>query len=360
MIHQNDIPPVTMANTKKDMMEAYEAMKQQLQAQEKDLLNAEKSRKQMEKKLAATTADAQAAQDPLQRLSSLRSDISKELTILAERFEQEIDSYHKIKVAVKTKQEELDTIYGVESAASDLAALIEAQQAKKEAFETEMVNRRSVFELEMQETRSEWEKEKAAREQEAKEIADSIKKQRQREKEEFEYAFERDKEQRKNTLEDALQAVEKDIAKKREDFEQEYIQRKNGLDIREEAITKLENEMAALQKEVDTFSKRLEAAVAKAVEDTTTRLTHDFEKDKALMESRFEGGKNVLSGKIESLETLVKSQATQIADFAKRHELAYEKVQDIANRAVAAAKREVIAVPVTNRSFSASDEDRKS
>jgi len=360
MTDKNDIPTVTMTNTKKDMIEAYEVMKQKLHAQEKELLNAEKTRKQMEKKLAEATADAQASQDPLQRFSNLRSDISKELTALAERFEQEIDAYSKIKAAAKAKQEELDTIYGVESAASDLAALIEAQQAKKKDFETDMATRRAAFESEIKEARAEWEKEKADHEQEAKELADSIKKQRQREKEEFEYAFAREKEQRKNALEDDLQTIARDISKKREDFEQEYNHRKNELDMREEDIAKREKEIDALQKEVDTFPKRFETSVEKAVEDTTARLTHDFEKDKALMESRFEGEKNVFSSKIEYLEKLVEGQAAQIADLAKRHEHAYEKVQDIANRAVAAAKREFISIPVTTQSSSASDVDRKS
>jgi len=358
MTDQNDAPIVTMANTKKEMIEAYEAMKEQLQTQERELLNADKTRKQMEKKIAAATADVQASQDPLQRLSNLRSDISKELTALAEQFEQEIDAYSKIKAAVKAKQEELDTIYGVETAASDLAALIEAQQAKRKTFEAEMADHRAVFESEIQTAKASWEKENTDRDLAAKEITDAIKKQRQREKEEFEYAFAREKDQRKNVLEDELQAIEKDISKKREDFGQEYSQRKNELDVREEAIAKCEQEMAALQKEVDTFPKRIEAAVEKAGKDTITRLTHDFEKDKALMESRFEGEKNVLVSKIESLEKLVESQAAQIADLSRRHEHAYEKVQDIANRAVAASKREFISVPMAGRSSSSSsDED---
>ena len=59
----------------------------------------------------------------------------------------------------------------------------------------------------------------------------------------------------------------------------------------------------------------------------------------------FEGEKNVLKGRIESLETMVKLQTTQIEELSRKHEQAYEKVQDIANRAVAAAKREIVSVP---------------
>ena len=92
---------------------------------------------------------------------------------------------------------------------------------------------------------------------------------------------------------------------------------------------------------------------------TTERLTSDFEKARALLEAKHEGEKNVLTSKIESLEKLVSSQEAQVAQFAKRHEQAYEKVQDIANRAVAATKREFISVPATTRTDSEQDERNK-
>ena len=142
-----------------------------------------------------------------------------------------------------------------------------------------------------------------------------------------------------------MQALQKEIALKRSDFEKEYQQRKTELDAREEAIAGREKETAALQKEVESFPKRNEAAVQAAVAETTKRLTRDFERDRALMESRFEVEKNVLAARIESLNNLVTSQAAQISDLAKKHEQAYEKVQDIANRAVAAAKRESYSAP---------------
>ena len=59
---------------------------------------------------------------------------------------------------------------------------------------------------------------------------------------------------------------------------------------------------------------------------------------------KFEGEKNVLLSKIESLEKLVLAREVQIGELSKRNKQAYEKVRDIANRAVAAAKREYISV----------------
>ena len=340
MTDQPNIPNVSMANTKKELLEAYEEAKKRVQSIGKDLLDAEKARKQMEKQVAAATADTQAAQDPVKRLNDLRGSISRELNDLAERFETEIDTYRKIQAAIDAKQKELETLYGVESAASDLAALIDAQRIKKEAFENAMVTQKSAFEADMQSMRAQWQREKADHDREVKEQAAALETQRQREKETYQYAYNREKEQRKNELEDQLQALEKELAAKRAEFENETQQRTAGLDHREIAIVEREKQMADLQKEVETFPKRSDAAVQAAVNDTTQRLNDDFENTKALMEARFEGQKNVLLGKVEALEKTVASQATQIVDLSKKSEQAYEKVQDIANRAVTASRRE--------------------
>lgn len=345
MTQETELPSVSMANTKKELLDAYTTAKKRVDMLDKDLLDAEKARKRLEKQAAATTADTQAAHDPVQRLQDLRGAISRELTDLAERFEREIETYRKIKSAIETKQEELDTLYEVETAASDLAALIDAQRAKKAQHESDMAAQKAAFETEMQEMRAQWQREKAEHDRRAKEQAEALSTQRQREKEEYAYAFAREKEQRKNALADELQALEKEIALKRGDFEASHQQRVAELDAREEALAKREKEMAALQKEVESFPQRSETAVQAAVMETTERITRAAESAQALMTARFEGEKNVLVGKIEALEKLVASQAAQISDLSKKNEQAYEKVQDIANRAVAASRRENYPTP---------------
>ncbi len=356
MTEKTDLPNVSMTNTKKELLEAYEEAKEQFETLSKDLLDAEKARKRLEKKVAAATADAQAEQDPLKRLHDLRGTLSRELTELAERFETEIETYRKIQSAIETKNEELNTIYGVETAASDLAALIDAQRVKKEQFERDMQDQKGAFEAEMAEIRTQWQREKADRDRRVKEQAEAIDKQRQREKEEYEYTFARDKAQRKNALDDELQTLEKGLTVKRSEFENEFQNRTAALDTREEAITSREKEMETLQKEVESFPKRNEDAVQKAVADATERLTMNFKGDKALMEARFEGQRNVLMEKIEALEKMVASQAAQISDLAKKNELAYEKVQDIANRAVTSARRETYSAPVQQSNIPVRDD----
>ena len=252
----------------------------------------------------------------------------------------------------------MDTIYEVETAASDLAALIDAQRVKKEQFRLDMAAQQGAFEAEIQEGRAQWQREKTDHDRQVKEQAEAIGKQRQREKEEHEYAFARESSQRKNALEDELKALEKELAVKRNDFENDLRQRTAAIDAREEAIASRENEITSLQEEVERFPKRNETSIQTAVAQTTERLTKDFNSDKALMEARFDGEKNVLLGKIEALEKMVSSQAAQIEDLSKKSELAYEKVQDIANRAVTASRRDTYSLPVHQSATSVRDDSQ--
>lgn len=345
MTDQNNIPQVTMSNTKKEMVEAYNAVKQQLKEKEKQLIDAEKARKQTEKQIAETTAEAETSQNPIQRLYDLKGAISHELADLAERFEKELETFRKVQSAVKNKQEELKNIYEVETAASDLAALIEAQNAKRDEFKREISEKNSELDEEIEDRRTEWEKELAEHDQQVKEQTDLIKRQRQREKEEYEYTFAREKEQKTNQLNDELQLLAREIEQKKKEFEREHNQRTQELDAREEALKKVEDEMNRLRTEVDTFPGKLEESINKAVKETTERLTSDFKKNEALLNAKFEGEKNVFLSKIESLEKVMASQEIQMAELSRRNDLAYEKVQDIANRAVDNAKRQYITVP---------------
>lgn len=357
MTDSAQFPSVSMANTKKELLEAYQAAKKQVESLNREVLDAEKARKRMEKQVATATADAQVAQDPVKRLHDLRGTISRELSDMAQRFENEIETYRKIQTAIETKQGELQAIYEIETAASDLAALLDAQRLKKEHFEQEMAARKTALETEIEQRRAEWQREKTEHERQSKEQAEALSRQRQREKEEYAYALAREKEQRQNALQDALQALEKEIAEKRSIFEDEVRQRTAALDSRDEAVSNREKTMAALEKEVESFPKRTETAVQAAVAEMKKQLARDYEGDKALTQARFEGEKNVLLSKIESLEKTAASQAAQISDLSKKSELAYEKVQDIANRAVTAARRETYQPPV-HHSGSALREDK--
>ena len=341
----NGLSQISMSNTKKEMLDVYEKLKRQIETKNKELINAEKSKKEIEKKVALVTAETQASQDPVYRIHDLRSSLNKELSSLAEKFEEELETYRKVQSAVQEKQEELKSIYDIEAGASDLEALIQAQHVKKEEFDSEINLQQSEFDQEMAESRESWDQEKAKMTVQVKEEKEQLKKQKEREEADYEYNLNREREQRRNKLEDELQALQKEINQKKEAFEQEINSRETELKHREIEAAQKEEELDNLRKEVENFPSKLEARVKAAVNETTALLVADFEKTEDLFKANFGGEKNVLLSKIESLESLVGSQTKQISELSKKHEQAYEKVQDIANKAVASAHRDIISIP---------------
>ncbi|MCF7849769.1 MAG: hypothetical protein K9M45_13040 [Kiritimatiellales bacterium] len=114
------------------------------------MANADAEKEKWRQEAASAAAERAESEDPVRRIHDLRSDIGKQLTDLAGKFESETEEYTRLKQAVEDKQTELQRIYEVETAASDLRALIEANRKCKEDFEREMAVQRQKFEAEME------------------------------------------------------------------------------------------------------------------------------------------------------------------------------------------------------------------
>ncbi len=82
------------------------------------------------------------------------------------------------------------------------------------------------------------------------------------------------------------------------------------------------------------MSKEVETAVNKAVEETTKKLKGEAAKNEEILRKEFDGERNVLKTKIESLSKIAADQTKQIDNLSQQLEKAYGKVQDIAVKAV--------------------------
>jgi flagellar motility protein MotE (MotC chaperone) len=77
--------------------------------------------------------------------------------------------------------------------------------------------------------------------------------------------------------------------------------------------------------------------VKKAVQETTDRISADAGSREQLLKKEFDGEKKVLTTKIEALEKTVKEQHEQITKLTQQLEKSYQKVEDIAVKAVQSA-----------------------
>ena len=339
---------VTMKNTKKEMLDLIEKLKDELKNKEKDNLNPEKIKEDAKKTTIIEHSDKTADLALTTQIHQLKISINKELTSLSDKLEAEAETYENLKKAIKLKELELNEIYGIEKATTELVLILEAQKSartefqnemkeKQDRLEAELKERKEQLECEIKEISEKWEKEKSELKFIQEEAKLSQEKERKRENEEYEYQLKRKRQLDENKITDELEELEKEHALKKEGFEKEYQEKSTTLNAREKSISERELKMQDLQDKVDLFPTELNKSIASAVQETKERLTTEFTQKKELLVKGFEGERNVLAAKIFAFETLIAEQIKQIDKLNLQQEKAYEKVQDIANKAVSGA-----------------------
>lgn len=318
---------ITMSNTKKEMLEAYNEILQQLEAMRAAEIKPEAAVEERKIEEAVAVTDSLSTEGIVQGVSNLRLEIGKLLSQLSERLEEEVNKYRQVKMAVEAKEQELREIFEIEKSALTLAALIEAQKRKREETEAELAARKEELTREIETLRAEWEEEKRRHAAEIKERDEAEKKQREREREEYLYAFQREQQLAREKFEDEKARLEREIEYRREQMERELAER-------ERAIAEREAELNELRKQVKAFPRELETAVNQAVEEAVQRVQLEAKNREELLRKEFEGERNVLMARIEALENLVKEQDEQIEILTQQVNKAYSQVQDIAVKAI--------------------------
>jgi hypothetical protein len=330
---------LSMKNTKRELLEAYEDAMAQLREKAQTQLKPEQTIQAKKDAQVVAAASGLSADKVSQGIGQLRNEVNKMLSELAEKLTDEVQRFETTQRAIAIKERELKDVYEIERSAATLAALIESQHEKSEAFEDEMAEKREALTLEIETLRQRADKERSERQAEAKDWEQQQARQRKRQEEEYRYAFEREKQLARDKFEDEkarLLAENEAIASQTRTMKE---QTEKELQEREQRLAEREGELESLQAQVQAFPERLEAAVAKAVKETTERAQIEAKYRQELMEKEFEGERNVLTSRIQSLEKTVREQSEQIARLAQQQEAAYQKVQDVAVKAIEGASK---------------------
>lgn len=331
-------PAVSMANTKKEMLQAYNRLLKELERKQDAEMKPEETVAQRKRAKAVEVADASSSAGIANQIATLKTEIGRTLNDLADRLEQETAKYTQVKSAVEAAEAELREIYDIEKSAASLAALIEAHKQEKEQFDTEMsaeretleneiATHREAFDYEVKTQREEWKKERAEYLASVKEQEETDKKRRQREQEEWKYQFDRERQVAEEQRRHELERLDREIQLKKEQLEK-------VLADREQALAAAEAELQSLRTRAEKFPGELDQAVARAVKETSARLEAERKHAIDLLQKESAGERNVLSSRIESMEQTIEKQAEQIAKLSGQLEHSYGQIQDIAMKAI--------------------------
>jgi hypothetical protein len=122
---------LTTSNTKQEMLDAYNTVLKQLEAQKELDLKPEKKLEEKKTKEVIQVADSLSTEGIARETSNLKIEAGKMLAQISDRMEEEINRYKTIQNAVTLKEKELHELYEIEKSAMTLAALIESQNQKR-------------------------------------------------------------------------------------------------------------------------------------------------------------------------------------------------------------------------------------
>jgi hypothetical protein len=334
MAERKSTKKLSTTNTKQEMLDAYNDLLSHMEEKRESDATPEQKVAEKAVKQVVEVADSLTTDGIIRDISGLKVEVGKVLANLSDRLEQETGRYEAIKRAITGKEKELAEIYEIQKAASSLSALIEAQNLKKEEFESDMADRKEALTREVEETRLEWQKERAQRTADLKEQDAAEAKKRTREKEEYDYNLQRERQAAKDAfekeradMEEEKARIEREIVLRREQSEREFSER-------EQAIACQEQELVDLRSQLVAFPKELETTVAREVKQAVERVKSEAENKLTLAAKESEGERNVYETRISALEIKVRDQAEQVARLTAQTEKAYTQVQDIAVKAV--------------------------
>lgn len=322
-----DTPPLSMNSTKKEMLDAYEAVLKKLQEKREAQLRPEQAVEERKAQQVTKAADGLSSESVVQGIANLKVTVGKMLSGLADQLEGEVARYQRTKAAVELREKELEEIYGIEKAAGTLAALIETQNQKRADFEAEMAAEKEELSRDIEVTRAEWDKEKREHDEQEKLRAAVDERNRARQKDEYDYAFKREQRLAKDQFTDETGRLQKEMAERKQQAEKDLAERQRVVVAREEQIKQL-------QAQVDGFPAELEKAVARAVKEAVDRKQAEAKGREELMQKEFDGERKSLATRIDGLEKTVADQNGRIAKMSQQLDGAYQKVQDIAVKAI--------------------------
>lgn len=315
-------------STKTEILEAYNSLL--LQAKEQKATDQKAVKKETEEKEVVKSASQNSVEEIVKRLAGLKLEIVKNVDSLEEKLITEYRRFVELQQAIDVQARSLEEIYGIQTEAESLTALINTQKEKKDAFDVEMERKKTELDVVITETKEQWKKEQEEYEAAKKERDTLLKKERQREEDDYTYNLRLARKKDVDTYETKKTILEKELIEKRTVVE-------NELSEREAAVASKEKELDELRLKVESFPIELDKAVKETEKNVTEKIEIKYKHQTDLSAKEIEGERKLSKQIIDALEGKIKEQEEQIRQLTQKADDSVAQVQKIAVKAIEGA-----------------------
>lgn len=299
-----------MKSTKQEIMDAYLAAKKTLDKQAS-----------MKDDPVATAKAEQEAQIIASAEVTVNEDILNPVII---------EKYKKLNAAIELKTKELNNLYGIESEANSLVAIINAHKDKVSEIETNYKQKTELLQKEYNQKKAELDEDIANLKLEKQNILDSINTEanearaevaKKRAREEEEYTYNRDRQR---------QIEENEWNDKKEEEEKELAKRVAEVTKREEALTDQSDYIIELEGKVNSIPTLVEEAKAEGIKQGKADADKSNAFEVRALKKENEYNTNLLNDKIERLTSDLENVKSEKADLQARLDDAYTRMNELA------------------------------
>lgn len=320
---------VDMKNTKAELFEALKNSQDKLKAANQAKLNPVAVKTAKRKAVTQEKVRDISVEGVNKSIETLETRAGNYLQQLREEYEKELGTLTDVRQAISDKQTELEEIFGIEVQAETLAALIQTQVEKREAFATEIQEKQEDLKAELETQRTEWESLKADQARAWNLKVQEEKTQQDRDMETFKYDFQRQRVEELDQLKDALKA-------ERTTWNDERIAQAKALHDQKEEIDNLFTKHDEIITENETLKAQLETDVLAATESAKKRASQSYGIETNALKKTHEASLMVKDGQITSLTSENDRLNTQVNMLQAKLDDAYGKVQGVAVAALEA------------------------
>jgi hypothetical protein len=290
--------PISEKNTKAEIIDAYQELMHQITNETPEYKQTTEEHKIVE------TAAKETVEKIVNDLSQLKLTTNQTIGSLTDRLTEEAEKLATLKKAITLAKKELEESQQITFKAGILQRLIATQIEEEEQFEKEIAAKRNAWA------------------EEQKTYEDQLKKQRSREEDEYTYQRNLERKREKDNFEEEKRQFEKILAEEKASQAQK------------------EKLLHDLQKEVDTFPAKLEKEIKQAVTQAIAQEKKDAQVQTNFAKQEAESQTKIAALKITSLETMVKTQTTEIEALKQQLQTATKHVKDIAISVVEGNRKE--------------------
>jgi len=330
-----DLPQVTERDTKATILDAHKKALAKIEQLESGKMNPTAILEAKETAAVIKAVEEVATESTIEeQIAWLKKNMGNVLDSLTNGIAEQLDTYNKVKKAIKVQEDKLGELFDIEAEALNLVALVNSKQELEAEYDAKFTARKLAAEAELAEIIKAGQEQRSLIQKQISEQRTELEKERKREQENYDYEFNRKKREREDSLADELN-------EKRKAFDAGVQEVRNALDVegkelnaREDAIEKREAHVNELEATIEELKANTDKAVSQAKHATESKLKAEFEREKEYLAKDAKHAEEVLQNQVDMLHSNLVTANEKNKELEAKLEKAYAEIRELANKTV--------------------------